>query len=101
MGEVSSVSLTEDMGKLRIKKKDLVDQAKKLLLEYAETCETLKSEYEQKRCEAGADREYRYAAQARLIALKMPGQLLGQNIASMKDMRKECETLIETLKDVR
>ena len=89
--------MTEDMVKLRNKKKVLVDQAKTLLLEYAETCKTLKSEYQQKGCKAGAGREFGYEAQARLMALNLPGQLLGLNIADVEGMLKEMKTFMETL----
>ena len=80
MREVGSVSLTDYMVELKDKKKHLVDQFEKLLLEYAETCEALRSEYQQKGCETRARDESGYAARARLKASNLPQQLLGINI---------------------
>ena len=72
MSEGGSVSLTEDMVELKCKKKDLVDQVEKLLLEYAETCEALGSEYQQKGFETRAGDESVYAHRARLYASNLP-----------------------------
>ena len=48
-----------------------------MLLEYAETCEALRSEYQQKGCEKGARNEFEYADRARLNASNLSIQLLG------------------------
>ena len=79
MSEITVSTITPDMQTLLDKKRSLVKEAKKLLLEYAETCEALGSEYQQQRCEAGADRELAYASEARLIALNLPARLLGMS----------------------
>ena len=54
-----------------------MDQVEKLLLEYAETCEALGSEYQRKGCEAGAEREFEYADKAPQIVPILRDQLLG------------------------
>ena len=82
MGEVGSMSLTDDM--VELKKKCLVDQVEKLLLEFAETCEALGSEYRQKGCETAAKNESQYADQARRIASNLSGQLLGLDISNLE-----------------
>ena len=84
MGEVGSMSLTDDMVELKKKKKCLVDQVEKLLLEFAETCEALRSEHRQKGDEIGAKIEFKYADRARRIESNLSRQLLGIDISDLE-----------------
>ena len=75
--------MTEDMAKLKCKKRDLVDQIRKLLLEYAETCKALGGEYRQRDDETGAQTESGYADRARRIESDLSSQLLGIDISDL------------------
>jgi len=88
--------MTEDMAKLKCKKRDLVDQIRKLLLEYAETCKALGGEYRQIGNETGAQTESVYANQARRIESNLSRQLLGIDASILAkavddDVRETCE----------
>ena len=75
--------MTDDMAKLKCKKKHLVDKVKGLLLEHAEMCEALGSERRQKGDEIGAKIEFEYAARARRIKSNLSSQLLGIDISNL------------------